>query len=306
MKSCKVCLQSYPLSKFPFDIKTAKVKGCLCCECSAASECLQRTLKTAWKAQYKQRYKAFKEKKEQWRQLVLSLTKDPSTRQHRAVKINTEDLVEEAYSGKKRRRQKAREPLTFEGFHAWYQQPANGGYSFEQNERRWADLVADSKSRRDKKGVVGGIGGQLRIWCEIGERELSDSESGQIRRAQKRHCSKKEMEAGLAEDFLAKPKDVSDQIFMSHSVGSDGIMVANEDAASTLAMNVDDCLGMSHISWSAPSSSAGTLDTMASLASTTASTNTASTMAASLSGAPAKAGESGTAMPTSEKAKALP
>ena len=232
---CKMCGLELPLSKYPVDTRSGKPKGAQCCSCSASGESLQRVLRSRWKNLYRERYSLLKAKPEMLRSLIVNLAKDPTNKQKRSLKISAVDLQTEDLHATRTRRRRVRTPLTWESFNEWFQEPQHGGYTPEQNEARWQELLQQSATKRDRDGITAGVGGQLRLWVKTGEREESESESAELRRHVKRHTAKKPFKGDEPSEFLAGDTVLSEE---------GGMVMADQSAADALCTHIEKALGL--------------------------------------------------------------
>ena len=232
---CKMCSLELTLSKFPIDSRTGRVKGAQCSSCSASGESLQRVLRQRWKSQYRERYALLKSKPDMLRSLIVNLAKDPSSRQKRSLKISAVDLETEELHASRKKRRRVRAPLTWENFNEMFQEPAHGGYTPEQNEARWQQLLQQPSTKRDRDGITAGVGGQLRLWVKTGEKEESESESAEMRRHVKRHSAKKPFKGDEASEF------VHGDVLLSEE---GGMVMADQTAADALCTHIEKALGL--------------------------------------------------------------
>eukprot|EP00969_Alexandrium_andersonii_P101983 4501919-Alexandrium_andersonii.AAC.1 len=71
------------------------------------------------------------------------------------------------------------EPMTWPVFADFKASNKGGGYQPDQIKGLWQDLQKpDSGAEQDRFGVIGGVGGQLRIWAVVGQKKLADDVSG--------------------------------------------------------------------------------------------------------------------------------
>ena len=241
LKLCKVCLQELPLPFFPLDHRSNKPKGCFCLSCSAASESMQRAPRGVWGPAYRSKYKALKDSKEQWRQIVLSYSKDPSNRKRRALKMSSAELVEVVEKGKRQKLRRERAPLTY--FETWFTARENGGLSTAQCQKRWDNYVRDPAVKRDRNGTVSGIDGQLRLWVQTQERELSDDEEARVAQHKRVHTNKKgDIDQTDVDAFVRGPDD-DEGLVLASEVSGDSLLVSDKGAATALANNIEAAMG---------------------------------------------------------------
>ena len=112
----------------------------------------------------------------------MSMTRDPLSKRKRALKASADMLQEETVRAKRRRAQEGCRPFTWDAFSIYFSDRMHGGYNMAQLEKRWAEHLQDSTLKRDRKGVVGGVAGQLRLWipgCDEVDRGQHSEVSGQ-------------------------------------------------------------------------------------------------------------------------------
>lgn len=199
LTQCSVCLDKYPLGAFPTD-KHGKRKGKMCTECCTGSESMQRLLRFAWQEEYKVRYAKFKSEKALWRKTCLGFKSNPENRKgKRTFQRSQTTLANVKKKAKKKRRLRVKKPFTMDGFFSHFQKPKNGGYTSKQCQEKWDELYNDKSTKRDNDGVVEGVSGNLQLYAEVGNQEISESESEDAKVLNDEHRAGK---AGFTDDDL--------------------------------------------------------------------------------------------------------
>ena len=127
----QICLEMLPMASFP--LQGNVVKGSICTEDSAASEFLQRTLKSGWgQKHYQTRYGLLRKRKDTLRSLIISIRMNPEKRGKKRIQPCLHVLRKIAFTENLKKRRRIIRPMTYPVFAKLKMSVEGGEYSAEQ------------------------------------------------------------------------------------------------------------------------------------------------------------------------------